>query len=155
MLSEFECEDNASGSQFVKHLCNAWDLTKSCRATICNLLIPPCEGTGLERYRKPCKAFEQAIKHGCGLDINLGDLSFAEPPDCYELPIRKGEAEYADAEAIGSDSVDSGYQGRADDLTQIAKVGITAVECTPNSLSISIQLAVLLLSNCTHVTHPC
>ena len=53
----------------------------------------------------------------------MGDLSFAEPPDCYELPIRKGgEEQYADAEAIGAESTETDVEGRADDLISIAKV---------------------------------
>jgi hypothetical protein len=73
-----------------KCLCKAcfWALR---RATVCNLLLPPCEGDGSQRYRKPCKSFELALKHGCGWDLRMGDLSFAEPPDCYELPIRPYE----------------------------------------------------------------
>jgi len=29
-----------------------------------------------------------ALQHGCNWTMNVGDLSFAEPPDCYELPLR-------------------------------------------------------------------
>lgn len=105
--------------------CHSADLR---RATICNLLIPPCEGDGTKRYRKPCKAFEEVIKHGCGWELNMGDLSFAEPPDCYELPIRMGEEEaYADAAAIGADSTEADTEGRANDLTEIANVRPTPV----------------------------
>lgn len=51
--------------------------------------MPACEGDGTQRYRKPCKAYDLALKHGCDWDLRMGDLSFAEPPDCYELPVRE------------------------------------------------------------------
>ena len=86
-------------------------------------LIPgpsPRTATGSQRYRKPCKAFFLALQHGCNWTMNVGDLSFAEPPDCFELPIRAyTEAEYLDAAALGAEGeADSG--GRADDILKIA-----------------------------------
>jgi hypothetical protein len=74
------------------------------RATICNALIPPCEGTGNQRYRKPCMGFDLAIKIGCGIDLSFGDMTFAYPPDCYELPIsaRATDTQFEDSEMIGS-----------------------------------------------------
>ena len=74
------------------------------RATVCNILFPPCEGEGNQRYRKPCMGFDLAIKMGCGLDLSFGDMTFAYPPDCYELPIvsRQPEMQYDDADMIGS-----------------------------------------------------
>jgi hypothetical protein len=90
------------------------------KATTCNLLMPPCDGDGSQRYRKPCKAFFLALQLGCNWTMNVGDLSFAEPPDCFELPIRAyTEAEYLDAAALGAEGeADSG--GRADDILKIA-----------------------------------
>jgi len=90
------------------------------KGTTCNLLMPPCDGDGSHRYRKPCKAFHLALQHGCNWTMNVGDLSFAEPPDCFELPIRAyTEAEYLDAAALGAEGEpDSG--GRADDILKIA-----------------------------------
>ena len=93
------------------------------RATACNLLMPPCDGDGSQRYRKPCKAFDLALKHGCNMTLNVGDLSFAEPPDCFQLPIRTyKEPEYLDASEIGAEDGEQNEGSRADDLLKIAAV---------------------------------
>lgn len=67
-----------------------WDRLSFCEdlfeAVACNLLIPPCEGDGSQRYRKPCKAFALALEHGCNWTNTYGDLAFAEPPDCWVHP---------------------------------------------------------------------
>jgi hypothetical protein len=90
------------------------------KATTCNLLLPPCDGDGTQRYRKPCKAFALALQLGCNWTINVGDLSFAEPPDCFELPIRAySEAEYLDAAEIGAAGGEDSTS-RADDVLKIA-----------------------------------
>ena len=83
------------------------------RATICNILFPPCEGDGSERYRKPCLGFDIALHIGCGIQLAFGDMTFAYPPDCYELPIvpRPNEMEFVDSEMIGSLQDSSGRGG--------------------------------------------
>lgn len=61
-----------------------------------------------------------ALKLGCNWTINVGDLSFAEPPDCFELPIRTySDAEFLDAAEIGAAGGD-GTSNRADDVLKIA-----------------------------------
>lgn len=92
------------------------------KATTCNLLMPPCDGDGSQRYRKPCKAFSLALQYGCNWTLPVGDLSFAEPPDCFELPIRAYmQAEYLDAGEIGADA-ETDTSSRADDVVTIAKL---------------------------------
>jgi hypothetical protein len=54
--------------------------------------------------------------------IQVGDLSFAEPPDCFELPIRSyTETEYLDAIEIGA-SGEADKSSRADDILAIASL---------------------------------
>eukprot|EP00960_Hanusia_phi_P058797 763989-Hanusia_phi.AAC.4 len=93
------------------------------RAVTCNLLIPPCEGDGSERYRKPCRAYQYALELGCGWKMQFGDLAFAEPPDCYELPVRNyyEGGEFLDAEELGN-SRELNVEGRVEDLTTVAGV---------------------------------
>ena len=38
--------------------------TRLLSSTICNILFPPCEGNGTERYRKPCVAFNLSLSYG-------------------------------------------------------------------------------------------
>ncbi|KAJ1494514.1 hypothetical protein T484DRAFT_1765158 [Baffinella frigidus] len=91
----------------------AEDLLPFCKeliaATICNLLMPPCEGDGSERYRKPCRAFDLALQHGCNLTLPFGDLSFAEPPDCYDLPIRNYASEVGLTDYSQVDMLEDGF----------------------------------------------
>ncbi|EKX50892.1 hypothetical protein GUITHDRAFT_134985 [Guillardia theta CCMP2712] len=93
------------------------------RAVTCNLLIPPCEGDGSERYRKPCRAYQYALELGCHWKMQFGDLAFAEPPDCYELPVKNyyEEGEFLDAEELGS-SKELNVEGRVEDLVKLARI---------------------------------
>ena len=99
--------------------------TQLVRATICNILFPPCEGDGSQRYRKPCVGFERALFVGCGLSLAFGDMTFAYPPDCYELPIvPRVDEEFADSDMIGSWRPSSGgggsqSTGRGADLVKL------------------------------------
>jgi hypothetical protein len=61
--------------------------------------------------------------------LPFGDLSFAEPPDCFSVPIRdyastEGGDEFLDAQFTGGSVPDAAMQAaaRADDLLEIARV---------------------------------